>query len=360
LSLVVPADAIIAKCKLFADAQHSPYRVRSTVSPDVFRIFASAIRGESIDITSGNITDLTHLSDEFSFIDLQRELSACALSSLLSCERQCFLSDFEDHQDHMSRLQRLISNGFEASVSRKMLILTAGDLDLSRSALSCLSQNPSEMSKFASSIPIQKCSNGDTLLNLVQGKRISRRGPFQLIFDSAGGDLYSMTSNDCWEYSRCLALVFALSQHPIGSDPLLGCQDTMRDFYMEQWRENADHEAVLIMEGFSETAARKLMVLARGRYNLAWRYVCGFGQAARPTLERGVVFSGMENRDELVRSICASQDGLRRFVTLAKSFFRASAVASIEDPGSITLLACQDAREFLHRNRQLLERVPDS
>jgi hypothetical protein len=133
--------------------------------------------------------------------------------------------------------------------------------------------------------------------------------------------------------------------------------DTLRTFYLTQWSENKDKEAVFVMEGLSEAAAHKLMVLTRGRYTLAWQYFRSFGQFARDVLERGVLFTKINNLDELARSMCRSPDGLARFVALAKSFTAASAVSSVDELGGITLIACQDAREFLQRDRQTLARV---
>jgi hypothetical protein len=360
LSLTVPTNAITAKCKRFADTQHSPYRVRSNVSPDAFQIFVAAIRGDSIDVTSDNITDLTHLSDEFSFIDLQRELASSSLSAFVCSESHRFLSELEGRQRDLSRLERLVLDGFEPSVSRKMLILTGGDLDLARVSLSCLSRSPSEMSKFASATPIQLCYNVDRVLSLIDGKWPVDRGPFQLVFETAGGVLYSMSRDDIWEHCCYISLLGALTQHSVGSDALSGCPDTIRSFYVTRWQENKDNEAVFVMEGLSQAAARKLLVLARGRYDLAWQHLRGFGKFASSVIERGVLFSEMENRDAFARSLCASPDGLARFVTLAKSFTRASAVTSANDPGAITLIACQDAREFLQRDYQTLARVAAS
>jgi GAF domain-containing protein len=135
---------------------------------------------------------------------------------------------------------------------------------------------------------------------------------------------------------------------------------TLRAYYDAQWRENKDNEAVFLMEGLSDAAARKLLVLARGRYFLAWQYFGNFRRFGLDVLEQGTLFSEDLNRDELARALCASPDGRAHFAALAKSFTRASAVTPIRDFGVVTLITCQDAREFLRRDRQLLAQIAGS
>jgi hypothetical protein len=64
-----------AKCHLFQtkpELLSKPYRVESRVSSDSLRIFVGAIGGEAVEINDANVRDLSHLCDEFKFVELAK------------------------------------------------------------------------------------------------------------------------------------------------------------------------------------------------------------------------------------------------------------------------------------------------
>jgi hypothetical protein len=353
LSLTVPSDAIRARCGAFADTRHSPYRVQTDVSPENIRVFAAAIVGDPIDITSDITPDLMRLADEFSFTALQREVSARSLALHVESEYRHFVSELDDHKSHPSHLERLVSIGFEESVSRKMLIVTRGNFDLARAALEALSRAPSELLRFASSTPIHKCLDPEAIPSVIPVQRPTGRYGFEPMFASHGGTLYSFAAEDCYQFSCVIVLSATMLRCPISSDDFPGCPDMALDFFRAQWKENTDHESVFVMEGLSEAAARKLMMLARGRYCLAWKYFRNFEGRARGFLERGILFSQMQDHDSVARKLCKEQRTREHMISLSKVITGSWAVM-VRDPAALWLMAAQDAREFFQRNPQLL------
>jgi hypothetical protein len=154
LSMSVPTAAILAKCGSFAATHPSPYSVRSNVSPSALGALVNAIHGVAINITLENVADLTLLADEFSFGQLQCELSVWSLSTILESEGRYFLSELDNRQPPLARL---VSLGFDESASRTMLILTRGNFKEALASLETVNRDASRLSLFASSIPIHMC-----------------------------------------------------------------------------------------------------------------------------------------------------------------------------------------------------------
>jgi hypothetical protein len=74
----IPALQTITKCSLFQNNPTllvSPYRVQSSVSLFIFREFLSTLKGNAINITDTNFTELHRLSKEFGFSQLAAKLS---------------------------------------------------------------------------------------------------------------------------------------------------------------------------------------------------------------------------------------------------------------------------------------------
>jgi hypothetical protein len=224
-------------------------------------MFIDAIQGDRITITIDNVKDLNALADEFSFTELRRELSIWWLWTNLESKYRQFLSDLDNHQ---TPFNQLISMGLDRSISRKLLILAGGDFVLARSGLSQLGS----LSTFASSIPIYECVDIDTMFQLAQ-QLPSTVAVSDIGFVSVGGVLYSFMGYDVISYQCMIRLVTEISYLPLTSDNV---SDSVEQFYKAQWMENKAHESVFVMEGLSENAARKLMVLSRGRYCIAWQY----------------------------------------------------------------------------------------
>jgi uncharacterized coiled-coil protein SlyX len=77
-TLTVPALQAKNKCTLFQQNEvllTSPYKLRSTVPLTLFRQFVSALEGNTIEITSANLSGLTQLCEEFGLEELRAKLS---------------------------------------------------------------------------------------------------------------------------------------------------------------------------------------------------------------------------------------------------------------------------------------------
>jgi hypothetical protein len=77
-SVAVPSDILRHNCHLFRNNQtllDSTYRVTSPVSVDAFRVFLTALSGETPDITADTVSGLAMLCDEFGFSGLCQEIS---------------------------------------------------------------------------------------------------------------------------------------------------------------------------------------------------------------------------------------------------------------------------------------------
>jgi hypothetical protein len=71
---------LVAKCGLFQtkpELLRTPYRVESRVSSDSLRIFVGAIGREAAEINDANVWDLSHLCDEFKFVELAKTVGDC-------------------------------------------------------------------------------------------------------------------------------------------------------------------------------------------------------------------------------------------------------------------------------------------
>jgi hypothetical protein len=337
-------DALRARCKLFEDIDHSSYKVRSNVPRDIFVSFASAIQGIPITITSDNVSGLMLLAEEFSFTELQCDISAWSLSTLLDLQCRRFLASFDDGQ---LPFHRLISAGFDESTSRKMLILSRGNF---ANALKHTSP------RLAESIPIHKCSDTAIVKRAMVQVGLLGLDCEDIIFVKERGALYSASNDDFYEYGAMIGLESEILRAPIVSDSLLGVPDTAVQFFRARWSEDREAESVFMAEGLTESAARKLMRIARGRYCLAWTYLHAFQRVAVSVFESAMLFSEMENRDAFGRSACERPEKRAKLVRLAARF-AASLLLTTADAVHV-IVTCQDAREFFQRNRDLLGEQP--
>jgi hypothetical protein len=89
LRLVVTRSSLSAKCRCFSSGE-STYRVTSRVSREALFALAAAIEDVPNTIASETAGDLAHLSGEFSFTELRREVSAWSLAWELESECQPF------------------------------------------------------------------------------------------------------------------------------------------------------------------------------------------------------------------------------------------------------------------------------
>jgi hypothetical protein len=269
LRLAVPLSTLTAKCACLAESQSSPYCVISAVSPEAFQLFVWAIEGKRIEVTAMNVADLTLLSAEFSFAELQREVSAWSLASVLVSECRLFLSDRDNRQARMSPLDRLVSLGFNRTVSHNMLIVVRGNFNDARAALENLSSDPQAMALFASSIPIVKCEELNTLRQFM--KELQPRDPsiFEVMYMPAGGLRYAFTRIDLQEYKFCDFASEQLHLQSVVLDDLSNFRPEAVEFYQRRWSPDPEGESTFLMEGLSQVEARTLMKLARGRYLMA-------------------------------------------------------------------------------------------
>jgi hypothetical protein len=173
------------------------------------------------------------------------------------------------------------------------------------------------------------------------------------MFVSHGDILYSFTGEDCVQLNSIILLTVIMVECPILSDHFPDCHDMALDFFRTQWRENKDHESVFMMEGLSEAAAHRLMMLARGRYSLAWQYWRNFPGRSREFLECGILFSEIQDRDDVARTLCREQQAKEQMIWLSK-FVAASWAVGLGSPAVPCLMSGQDVREFFQRNPQLL------
>jgi outer membrane murein-binding lipoprotein Lpp len=77
-TLTVPVLQAINKCSLFqknVTLTATPYHIQSSVSLSIFQDFISALKGNTINITDTNFTELQRLSKEFGFSEFEVKLS---------------------------------------------------------------------------------------------------------------------------------------------------------------------------------------------------------------------------------------------------------------------------------------------
>jgi hypothetical protein len=77
-TFTIPALQAMMKCSLFQNRPillASPYRIQSSVSLSTFREFLSALKGNAINITDTNYTELDRLCNEFGFTEVAAKLS---------------------------------------------------------------------------------------------------------------------------------------------------------------------------------------------------------------------------------------------------------------------------------------------
>jgi uncharacterized small protein (DUF1192 family) len=77
-TFTIPALQLMIKCSFFQNTPTllvSPYRVQSSVSLSIFREFISTLKGNVINITDTNFTELDRLCEEFGFSELATKLS---------------------------------------------------------------------------------------------------------------------------------------------------------------------------------------------------------------------------------------------------------------------------------------------
>jgi hypothetical protein len=259
LSLSVQTAALCAKGGAFADTHCSPYQVRSIVSPVSIHTFVAAIHGDAINIVPDNVTDLSRLSAEFSFTVLQQDVSAQSLAAHLTSEYRVFLSDFDDRESRRPALSRLVCDGFSESASRRMLILAGGNYSLARRTLEALS--PIALLQFESATPIQSCPVPVTILQVALQLPPQRGSGLNIYLVPAGNTVYSFTDSASYEYACSNLLTVALRRQSVASNEV---PEMAARFFRAQWSENRQHEQVFVMEGLSEGAARKLLMLAGG------------------------------------------------------------------------------------------------
>jgi hypothetical protein len=168
-----------------------------------------------------------------------------------------------------------------------------------------------------------------------------------MMFASHGNILYSFTSEACIQLTSLIMLTTIMAECPILFDHFPGCPDLAVDFFRTQWRENKNHESIFMMEGLSEAAARRLMMLARGKY---WSDFLG---RVLEFLERGILFSEIQDRDDVARKLCREQQAKGQMIWLSK-FVTTSWAVSLRSPVVPWLMSGQDASEFFQWNPQLL------
>jgi hypothetical protein len=74
----IPIHQMITKCTLFSNAPTltlSPSQIQSPISLSIFRDFVTALNGQTIEITTANLSGLDQLSKEFGFSEFSSKLS---------------------------------------------------------------------------------------------------------------------------------------------------------------------------------------------------------------------------------------------------------------------------------------------
>jgi hypothetical protein len=251
----------------------------------------------------------------------------------------------------MSPLDRLVSLGFNRTVSHNMLIVVRGNFNGARAALENLSSDPQAMALFASSIPIVKCDQVNRLGQFM--KELQPRDPsiFEVMYMPAGGLSYAFTRIDLQEYKFCDLASEQLRLQSVVLDDLSNFPPEAVEFYQRRWSPDPEGESTFLMEGLSQAEARTLMKLARGRYLMAWLYFHGYQTATRHLPQATAVISDLEGGDELIRVLCRAPDVKLHFILTAKSFM---AMMLIPDSRAPIAAACQDFREFFQRNPDML------
>jgi hypothetical protein len=245
----------------------------------------------------------------------------------------------------------LVSLGFDEPVSRKMLVLTRGDFAMARRVIENLTRNPAELARFASSIPIHNLTNNETILGLLGHSTLEDPTVFEIRYASDGTTLYSFTRADLCEFGSCFHIEGWLGTVPISSNEISDSPPFLDAIYRSVYSENLDHASVFVMEGLNEPSAIKLLKLARGRYCLAWTYLHVFREHGLQTYERAELFDELPDRDRQVREQCRHPKSKTTLTQIARGFLTAAVQMFC---GHLTVLNCQDAREFLQRNPDLV------
>jgi hypothetical protein len=317
----------------------------------------NAIHGVAVNITLESVADLTLLADEFSFAQLQCELSIWSLSTILESESRYILSELDSRQQPLARL---VSLGFDESASRTMLILTRGNFEEALASFETLNREASGLSLFASSIPIHKCPSVLPISQIISASRALDQPGIKIVLAQHDGCVYSLTPRDVTEYMAIIELDDLLQQYPVASEEFPACSDSARALYQSQWVEESGCESVFVMEGLSWAAARTLMKFARGRYCLAWIYLKNneFAAKARENFATVTLFNEEWKPESLGLIGCRNEQGRMVLVQVARHF---TAFGSLElipvdhaRPRSVALAGCQDARDFLQHNPWLL------
>jgi hypothetical protein len=81
-----------------------------------------------------------------------------------------------------------------------MLIMTRGGFALGRTALVDLSAKPSEMRRFSSSIPIQKCDRTVRIVRFMRNIQRCDPNVFELMYMPEGGTDYTFTRVDLLQW----------------------------------------------------------------------------------------------------------------------------------------------------------------
>jgi hypothetical protein len=90
-TVTIPIIQAVTKCSLFENNPIlllSPYRVQSPVSLSIFREFVTALEGQTVNITTTNLSELEQLCEEFGFTEFSVKLSKFCLRSDNSQRRQ--------------------------------------------------------------------------------------------------------------------------------------------------------------------------------------------------------------------------------------------------------------------------------
>jgi septal ring factor EnvC (AmiA/AmiB activator) len=113
-----------------------PYRVESGVSLDLVRVFVGAIGGAVVEVSDANVPDLSHLCDEFKFIELAKAVGDWqAEHSLIDAEirreldrvRAALEEQLESQDRTISMLEQALYRRWEDAISdaKKLAVMEA-------------------------------------------------------------------------------------------------------------------------------------------------------------------------------------------------------------------------------------------
>jgi hypothetical protein len=123
----IPVDLLVAKCRLFTANQEltrAPYRVRSAVSADSFRVFVAALEGKAVDMTEMNCANLSQLCEEFGFGGLTAALRDSKVRRRISVleerwqQSERTIAELQSTLSRLTKTQELAMTALEAEVAQ--------------------------------------------------------------------------------------------------------------------------------------------------------------------------------------------------------------------------------------------------